>query len=51
MAVPTQPDMFEFLMLGIIFDGLLTIINLAVLAISVKLYSEFYKVKKLTEGR
>jgi hypothetical protein len=40
---------FDFLMTAIVFDGILTLINIGVLAISVKLVSEFYKVTRLSK--
>jgi hypothetical protein len=40
---------FNFLMTAIVFDGILTVINIGVLAIAVKLVSEFYKVTRLSK--
>jgi hypothetical protein len=40
---------FELIMIAIIFDAVLTLINLCVLGIAVKLVTEFYKVTRLTK--
>jgi hypothetical protein len=43
----TNADLFELILIAMVFDGILTLINLCVLGIAVKLVTEFYKVTRL----